>query len=111
MLLTFISQSFLAHLPPNFSLGWALTHRLDLAAATQRKSLLRVLAEHCKDKAQARTLLFWTSRAGGWVGWVPKLHRYGAGLDTAVLDQQCRWGGLSGAQSTAKTGPRAAITL
>jgi NADPH-ferrihemoprotein reductase len=54
-----------AHLQPaTFSLGLALGRRLDLAAAPQRKSVLRMLAAHCTDPSHARTLTYWTARAG-----------------------------------------------
>ena len=56
-------QSLLPHLPSPCSIGYALSHCVEITGAP-KKSLLRMMAEHCSDPAEKRTLVFFTSRAG-----------------------------------------------
>ncbi|KAL6770831.1 hypothetical protein ACKKBF_B32860 [Auxenochlorella protothecoides x Auxenochlorella symbiontica] len=57
------TQHLLPHLHTPCSIGHALTESVDIAAPP-RKSLLRLLAEHCAGEEARQTLLRWTSRAG-----------------------------------------------
>lgn len=52
-----------AHLPSPASLGFVLSRCVDLTGPT-KKSVLRLLAEHCHDAAERRTLTFFCAKAG-----------------------------------------------
>ena len=53
----------LIHLPSPCTLGYALTRCVDLTSST-KKSVLRMLAEHCTNPAEKRTLIYIFSKAG-----------------------------------------------
>lgn len=50
-----------AHIPSPCSVGWALSRCVDLTGVT-KKSVLRLLAEHCSDAAEKRTLLYFAAK-------------------------------------------------
>ncbi|GIL57574.1 hypothetical protein Vafri_12779 [Volvox africanus] len=53
-----------SHIPSPCSVGYALSHCVDLTSVT-RKSVLRLLAEHAVDAAERRTLMYLSSRSQG----------------------------------------------
>ncbi|KIZ07342.1 5-methyltetrahydrofolate-homocysteine methyltransferase reductase [Monoraphidium neglectum] len=55
--------TLLPHIVSPCSLRHALTHNVDIAGKPQ-KGLLRLLAEHCRNEAEKRTLLFLCAKAG-----------------------------------------------
>lgn len=50
-----------AHIPSPCSVSWALSRCVDLTGVT-KKSVLRLLAEHCSDAAEKRTLLYFAAK-------------------------------------------------
>ena len=56
-------QPVLFHLPSPCTLGYALTRCVDLTSST-KKGVLRMLAEHCTNPAEKRTLIYLVSKAG-----------------------------------------------
>ncbi len=57
------AESPLTHLPSPCTMAYALSRCCELSGPP-KKSLLRMLAEHCSDPAEKRTLIFFTSKAG-----------------------------------------------
>lgn len=57
------SSMLLSHIAWPCSIRQALTYHVDLTGVP-RKSLLRLLAEHCSDEAEKRTLMYLSSRSG-----------------------------------------------
>ncbi|EFJ49456.1 hypothetical protein VOLCADRAFT_59322, partial [Volvox carteri f. nagariensis] len=53
-----------SHIPSPCSVGYALSHCVDLTSVT-RKSVLRLLAEHATDAAERRTLMYLSSKSQG----------------------------------------------
>ena len=56
-------SSLLPHLPSPCTVGYAFSRCLDLTGAP-KKSLLRLLADHCSEPSEKRTLTYFSSRGG-----------------------------------------------